>query len=219
MKKFLFLSLFSFVCLWSITCAQTSGMKEVTTQISTAALNQAGSAVQSIEVSFCDTDAKNKTFSIHDGQTQDLCLQFTNNDNKSIAISVDFVDGTFTNDQRKNRACLDKDQKTNFGQYVTGMDSSLVLPATSSITKHASIQYPKGMHGTFNGCLVYYGQWSSNTWTTDFNIVISRAKFIDVNVSLTLREKYRSEAIILLIVIILALLVKWKFSSRKKESS
>lgn len=130
--------------------------KDVTSQIDGKVFQQASAEVQSIEVSFCENDAKTKIYQITAGEKQDICLKIENTADKDIEVVVDFVDGTFTNDQWKNRACLDSNQKEKFGQYITGNKSSLIVPAKSSIITHTNMQYPRGIVGEINGCLVYY---------------------------------------------------------------
>ena len=42
------------------------------------------------------------------GKQQDICLQAINTSDKDIELTMEFVDGAITNDQRKNKACMQK---------------------------------------------------------------------------------------------------------------
>ena len=194
--------------IWNIALWADTGIVTVDTQIDTQVFNQASAEVQSIEVKFCENDAKTKQYTIIPGESQDICIEAINTIDKDILVSMDFVDGTLTNDQWKNRACMDS-QKEKFGQYITGGESSFVLPARGSIIKHAQLLYPKGVTGTIMGCLVYYTKWVSLWWTVDLNILVRRAKFIDITLVQPFRLRYQRE--ILLIGIILLLIILWIF--------
>ena len=100
----------------------------MSTPIDGQVFNQASAEVQSIEVKFCENDAKTKKYTITPGISQDICIDVTNSIDKDILVSLEFVDGTRTNDQWKNRACMDS-QKEKFGQYITGLEESFILPA------------------------------------------------------------------------------------------
>lgn len=151
-----------------------------TSQIESNVFQQASAEVQSIEINFCESLSKTKEYIITAGDPTDICLEAENTSEKDIAVSLDFVDGTFTNDQRKNRACLDSNQKEIFGQYITGNQKILLVPAKSSLRTHATLHYPKNKAGKFNGCLVYYTKWVSVWGNMDFSVLVRRAKFIDI---------------------------------------
>jgi hypothetical protein len=80
-------------------------------------------------VKFCENDSKTKKYVITAGKQQDICLEIINGSDKDILVSMDFVDGTLTNDQWKNRACKDNNQKEKFGQYISGIENSFTIPA------------------------------------------------------------------------------------------
>ena len=107
MKKIYRIAL-SIACmtLGTLTFAQTSGSTIVSLPVDGATFNQANEEVQNIDIKFCENDAKTKQYTFFAGQSQDICLEIRNTADKDILLSWDFVDGTLTNDQRKNRACL-----------------------------------------------------------------------------------------------------------------
>jgi len=218
MKRYnLVSSIFLFLLSISLVSGASIPTKEVTSQIDDEVFQQASTEVQSIEVSFCENDAKTKKYQITAGDIQDICLEVRNNASKDIAISLDFVDGTFTNDQWKNRACLDSNLKEKFGQYITGNESSLIVPAKSSIITHANMQYPRGIVGEINGCLVYYTRWVSGGGNVDFSILVRRAKFIDVIILpwfFAIYQRYIFGAALAIIILLLYSITR--FIRRKK---
>jgi len=193
---------------WGIVLWADTWTVSVSTPIDGQVFNQASAEVQSIEVKFCENDAKTKQYTITPGIRQDICIEVINSIDKDILVSMDFVDGTLTNDQWKNRACMDS-QKEKFGQYITGNESSFVLPARGSIIKHAQLLYPKGATGNIMGCLVYYTKGVSLWWTVDLNILVRRAKFIDITLVQPILLRYQRE--IIFIGIILLFLILWIF--------
>ncbi len=58
-------------------------------------------------------------------------------------MTVGFVDGTVTNDQRKNKACMQQGEDKNFGQYVTGYTGTFTVPAKNLTYQHATVQLPE----------------------------------------------------------------------------
>ena len=116
----------SFLYASSFTLAATTSLD---VQVDGKVFNQANSEVQNIEVDFCGEVGKSKTYEVFAGTPQDICLDVQNTSDKDILVSLDFVDGVFTNDQWKNRACMDTNQKEEFGQYIFGNQKSFTIPA------------------------------------------------------------------------------------------
>lgn len=114
-KKISWILSLGIVCIATTVNASTG----TATQIQGEVFNQANAEIQNIEINFCESLSKTKEYTITAGKPTDICLEAENISDKDILISLDFVDGTFTNDQRKNRACLDNNQKENFGQYIS----------------------------------------------------------------------------------------------------
>lgn len=218
MKKLLSLMVISgFIYVWSTVLWASTWTTTVDTPIDGKAFNQASAEVQNIEVRFCQSDAKTKKFAITAGLPEEICLEIVNSADKDILISMDFVDGTLTNDQWKNRACLDNNAKELFGQYMTGVESSFVIPAKGTVVKHPILTYPKGTKGTILGCLVYYTQWVSLWWAMDFNILVRRAKFIDVIIKEPFRDTYKRIIIGIAIVLVAFWLYKKAFPLIRKH--
>lgn len=84
-------------------------------------------------------------------------MDISNASDQEVVLDVQFVDGTFTNDQWHNRACSTNQDKDDFGRYVSG---SMEIPISpKSITKHrAHILLPLDFQYTGTmvyGCMVY----------------------------------------------------------------
>jgi hypothetical protein len=58
-------------------------------------------------------------------------------------MKINFIDGTFTNDQRQNRACLDETAKENFGQYISAYNQLITLTGGERSQQNAQLQYPQ----------------------------------------------------------------------------
>lgn len=108
----------------------------------------------------------------------------TNNSTQEVTMKINFVDGTFTNDQRQNRACLDEVTKENFGQYITTYDELVTLSGGESKQEMAQLMYPQWSDGQYRGCITYSVvnmPSSGSLWeSTNFSILMRKAKFIDV---------------------------------------
>ena len=112
-----------------------------------------------------------------------ICYRVINKSTADATIKISFVDGTFTNDQRRNKACLSDTDTKYFGQYVTGFESILTVPANKTLEKTANFTYPVGSDGVYHGCLVYsvVSKTAENTGdNSNFTILMRRAKFVDV---------------------------------------
>ena len=147
------------------------------------------SEIGNISVKFCNNEIQEKTLNlIADTETDyDICMDFSNSTNHPITIKYGFVDGVLTNDSLQNRACTN-DTMTNFGQYVTQTERYVQIPARGTVKQTASVNFPAGMAGTVNGCLVYSifteNSLSNNIEQSDesattFDIVVRKASFIN----------------------------------------
>lgn len=113
----------------------------------------------------------------------DICYRISNKSPVNATIKISFVDGTFTNDQRRNKACLSDADTKYFGQYVTGFENIITIPANQTIEKKANFIYPTGSDGVYHGCLVYsiLENTAQNTGeSSNFALLMRRAKFVDV---------------------------------------
>jgi hypothetical protein len=121
-------------------------------------------------------------YTLTPGWVQDVCLKATNFSKKDIEVTIEFVDGSFTNDQWKNKACMQKWENKKFWQYVTGFTSSFTVQANNLIYQHAKIQLPKIATWTINGCLVFYTKSVEMWGQMNFSVLMRKAKFIDIQV-------------------------------------
>ncbi|MEI7919847.1 MAG: hypothetical protein WCH65_06885 [bacterium] len=84
-------------------------------------------ALKSISLEYCTTTGNILPYTIETDVKTGICYTVTNTSDQEIVMKINFVDGTFTNDQRQNRACLDESAKENFGQYVSKYKQTLTL--------------------------------------------------------------------------------------------
>lgn len=214
-KKIITTTMLCLILASSLVLAQDTS-KLVNIPVDGNTFNQANEEVQTINVKFCENDAKSKQYTFFAGEKQDICLQIDSTAGKEILLSMDFVDGAVTNDQRKNKACLDNSQKTNFGQYVSGVEPSFVVPARWSIIKRATIQFPETVQWIIHGCLVYYTKEASSSWDTSaFNILVRKAKFIDIEIKKPPFNTYLLIWIVVVAMLIIFIIInKWKWVVR-----
>ena len=144
----------------------------------------AADALRDISLDFCDTTGNILQYTIEPWVKTGICYTVNNASTENITMKINFIDGTFTNDQRQNRACLDESAKENFGQYVTNYETIITLSGWETKTETARLLYPEGTDGQYHGCVTYsVVDTSSKTSTgenSNFSILMRKAKFIDV---------------------------------------
>lgn len=137
-----------------------------------------------VSLGYCDTPEKTLQYQIDPGAETGICYMLSNASKKPVTIKLSFIDGTFTNDQWQNKACLSDADVENFGKYVTDYDQLITLKAGETIKKEAKLRYPEGMDGVYHGCVVYSvvekADKQASTAGASFSILMRRAKFIDV---------------------------------------
>lgn len=137
-----------------------------------------------VSLSYCDTPENTLQCQVAPGVETGLCYNVSNGGNSTVTVKLSFIDGTFTNDQRQNKACLSDADIENFWQYVTGYEQMITLKPGETIKKEASLLYPEGMDGLYHGCVVYSVVEKTKATASDasarFSILMRRAKFIDV---------------------------------------
>lgn len=181
MKKFFIAVIFSLLLI--AMCRAESWVKYIDAQLDGNKVNEANADLSQIEVEFCDKPGeKSIVYTVAPGWIQDVCLKATNVSNKDIEATIEFVDGTVTNDQRKNKACMQQGENKNFWQYVTGFTASFTIPANNLMYQHASIQLPKSATWLVNWCLVFYTKSVEMWGQMNFSVLMRKAKFIDIQV-------------------------------------
>jgi len=136
-----------------------------------------------VSLNYCDTPESTLQYQIDPTVETGICYTLSNASKNPVTIKLSFIDGTFTNDQRQNKACLSDADVENFWQYVTEYDQLITLKAGETIKKEAKLLYPKDMDGLYHGCVVYSvveEVKDATTNATSFSILMRRAKFIDV---------------------------------------
>lgn len=137
-----------------------------------------------VSLSYCDTPENTLQRQVEPGVETGLCYNLSNGGTSAVTVKLSFIDGTFTNDQWQNKACLSDADRENFGQYVTGYDQLITLKPGETVKKEANLLYPEGMDGLYHWCVVYSVVEKIKTTASDasarFSILMRRAKFIDV---------------------------------------
>lgn len=138
-----------------------------------------------VSVDYCDTPENTLHLHVDPLTETGICYAISNNSKHTLTVKVWFVDGTFTNDQWQNKACLSDTDVENFWKYVTDYDQLITLDPGETIKKQATLIYPKDMDGIYYGCLVYAvvadtTEKSSQQPRGNFTILMRKAKFIDV---------------------------------------
>lgn len=180
MKK-LWLFIWLFFVLLSTSVHADTGTEYTNVQLDADKLSEANADLAQIEIDFCDKPwEKAITYPLAPGWIQDICLQANNMSDKDIVVTIGFVDGTVTNDQRKNKACMQQGEDKNFWHYVTGFTPSFTIPANDISFHHAKFFLPESATGIINWCLVYYTKSVEMWGGLNFSVLMRKAKFIDI---------------------------------------
>lgn len=181
MKKIFVATMFSLLIF--AVCSAESGMKYIDAKLDANKLGEANADLSQIEIDFCDRPGeKNIAYTVSPSWSQDVCLKANNASSGDIDVTIEFVDGTVTNDQWKNKACMQQWENARFGKYVSGFVPSFTVPANSFVYKHAQITLPKTTTGVVNWCLVYYTKGVEMGGQMNFTVLMRKAKFIDVTI-------------------------------------
>lgn len=139
--------------------------------------------LSNVSLTYCDTTENALQYQLVPGVETGICYNLSNGSTSPVTVKLSFIDGTFTNDQWQNKACLSDVDTENFWQYVTGYDQIVTLKPGETIKKEAKLLYPIGMDGLYHGCVVYSVLETTKDTTstaTSFSILMRKAKFIDV---------------------------------------
>ena len=108
-----------------------------------------------VSLNYCNTPENILQYQIDPGVETGICYTLSNGAKTPVTVKLSFVDGTFTNDQRQNKACLSDTNIENFWKYVTEYDQLVTLKPWETVQKTAKLFYPAGMDGLYHGCVVY----------------------------------------------------------------
>jgi len=67
-----------------------------------------------VSLDYCDAPENLLSLQVDPGTETGVCYTLANGTNRELTIKLSFVDGTFTNDQRQNKACLSDKDTENF---------------------------------------------------------------------------------------------------------
>ena len=153
MKKLVFM-IGLFFLLINFSAHAQSGIEYKDVQLDGNKLNEANADLSQIEVDFCNKPGeKTINYIVAPWSQQDICLKASNASAQDIEVTIGFVDGTVTNDQRKNKACMQQWEDKNFWQYVTGFETSFTVPANDSVFR----QLTKTVHEDNTDFVVFNG--------------------------------------------------------------
>lgn len=136
-------------------------------------------SLTNISLDFCATTKGTLTYHINAGTETGICYTIANHAEVPVTIKLWFIDGTFTNDQQQNKACLSDTDRENFWKYVTGYDQLITLKVGETVKKEAKIMYATGMNWLYRGCVVY-SIVGKPVNISGFSIIMRSARFIDV---------------------------------------
>ena len=137
-----------------------------------------GDELANLSLNYCTTSENTLQYKINPWVQTGICYTIDNRSAIPLNIKVLFVDGTFTNDQQKNKACLSDTAGENFWKFVTGYAQNIMIKAGETVKKEAKLLYPLGMEWLYHGCIVY--SIVEKQASTGMSIIMRKAKFIDV---------------------------------------
>ena len=70
--------------------------------------------LSNVSLTYCDTTENALHYQIAPGVETGICYNLSNGSTDPVTVKVSFIDGTFTNDQRQNKACLSDADVENF---------------------------------------------------------------------------------------------------------
>ena len=197
-------------------CIAQTWMVEVDAKLDAGKLAEANADLSQIEIDFCDKPGeKSIAYILAPGWKQDICLKASNTSVQDIEVTIGFVDGTVTNDQRKNKACMQQGEDEKFWKYVSGYTETFTVPANNISYQHATVQLPKATKWQVNGCLVYYTKGVEMWGQMNFTVLMRKAKFIDITI--TSKVETRKLKAIWLLLGMVVLLFFTKFRNKKNR--
>lgn len=140
----------------------------------------ASSDLTNVSLEFCNTSANGLTYHIDAGVQTGICYSMINHSNESVKVKIWFVDGTYTNDQQQNKACLGDNDIEKFWKYVSGYDQFITLKAGETKKNIAELLYATGMNGLYHWCVVYSLVEENKETMNGLSIIMRSARFIDV---------------------------------------
>lgn len=141
----------------------------------------ADASIENVSIDFCGTSKSTILYRMDAGKETDVCYTIKNDSAIPVQVKIWFVDGTYTNDQQQNKACLGDVNVEKFWKQVSGYDQFVSLKAGESLKKSAKILYATGVDWLFHGCIVYSLVEAANqNQVSGISVIVRKAKFIDV---------------------------------------
>ncbi len=140
--------------------------------------------IKEIKARYCNdpekSDVKSLFLDAKIDEKEVICIDFINTSNKTADIGINFVDGTVTNDESQNKACLPETEKTNFWQYVSNYPEHVTIKPNSAQRVFVDLLYTGGFAGTSYGCLTFHSLNNAMSNEGMFNVFSRVGSFIDV---------------------------------------
>ncbi|AHB41481.1 hypothetical protein P148_SR1C00001G0691 [candidate division SR1 bacterium RAAC1_SR1_1] len=144
--------------------------------------NTYAATIGDVALRFCNNSGSlEKTISLTtSGQEQkEICMMLINGSYEPTDVSINFVDGTITNDADQKKACKNEGENQNFGQYMTLENKTISVPARGNTTFTGVLELPEEAAGEIHGCVTYFINNEKNQKEM-FTIMVRRANFIDI---------------------------------------
>ena len=125
-----------------------------------ASSSMTGADLIDVNLRFCNDQSivgwtKSLSMEVTPGENNEICFYLFNKHTEELAVKLNFVDGTITNDAARNKACKNEDQIDIFWKYVvlSWNDTHIYnIPAESAIQEYANFTLPGGYAGKLYAC-------------------------------------------------------------------
>lgn len=115
---------------------------------------------------------------------QEICILITNAWPTDANVSINFVDGTVTNDEDRKKACEPEWSKSQFWQYVSIDSNEFTVEAKWLIKTTAKVNFPAWYAWMSYGCVTtMLNNWDQADIWWLFQIQARRWNFVDVIVT------------------------------------
>lgn len=141
-----------------------------------------GASIGDVALRFCNSSGTlEKTISLTTSgqEKKEICMMLINGAYEPTDISLNFVDGTITNDADQKKACKNEWENQIFWKYMSLEKNIITVPARWSTTFTWTLELPEEAAGEIHGCVTYFIANQKNQKEM-FTIMVRRANFIDV---------------------------------------
>lgn len=83
---------------------------------------------------------ENLNMTVSPGEEKDICIELSNEGIVDVPMQLNFVDGAFTSNTNR-QSCMKETDVEKFGQFVSGYDSIVTVPAGQKKQVIAKIRF------------------------------------------------------------------------------